>query len=114
MLAHAEPVTFLRAGERTDPYSGEVVADDWSAPVVALEDVAGVEPIASDEPLQDGRQSVITGYRLYLDHEAPVDPSWRVEVRGDVLAVQGRPARWRSPFTGWEAGTVVEARWVDG
>ena len=114
MLAHAEPVTFLRAGERTDPYSGEVVADDWSAPVVVLEDVAGVEPIASDEPVQDGRQAVIVGLRLYFDHPVWVEAEWRVQARGDVLHVQGRPARWRSPFTGWEAGTVVEARWVDG
>jgi hypothetical protein len=75
---------------------------------------AGVEPIASDEPAEDGRQAVIVGYRLYLPGTVAVDRSWRALVRGDLLPVDGRPAQWRNPFTGWEPGTVVQVGGVNG
>lgn len=44
-------------------------------------------------------------------------------VAGDVVSlpgdqaryqVHGRPARWRNPFTGWEAGTVARLKAVTG
>lgn len=108
MFAAGEPVTFLEAGAVENPYSGEFEKTDWDNPTTALEARAAVEPIASTEPLQDGRQAVIVGYRLYFDGEVTVDPSWRAVVRGDTCDVQGKPALWRNPFTGWTAGTVVQ------
>jgi hypothetical protein len=114
MFAFPEPVIFRAAGEVTDPYSGETVRTDWDSPDDMLTDAAGVEPIASDEPAEDGRQSVIVGYRLYFDHEVEVDRTWRVLVRGELLPVDGSPAVWRSPFTGWSAGTVVQCGRSDG
>ena len=114
MFAYGEAVQFISPTLVLNDYSGEVESEDWDTPIVELADSCGVEPIASDEPVQDGRQSVIVGYRLYFDHLVTVDREWRAVVRGDTLRVQGRPAGWRSPFTGWEAGTVVEVRWTDG
>ena len=70
MFAYAEPVTFYEAGTVSDPYSGED-GQDWDNPVPVLSAAAGVEPLASQEPLQDGRQAVIVGYRLYFDHILP-------------------------------------------
>jgi len=114
MFAHGERVTFKAAGARTDPYSGETIEDDWDHPVVALTASAGVEPLGSTEPTQDGRQSVIVGYRLYFDSLMAVDRLWRCEVRGELWPVAGRPAQWKSPLTGWEAGTVVQVGGTDG
>lgn len=114
MFAYGEAVQFISPTLVLNDYSGEVESEDWDNPFVELEGACGVEPIASNEPAEDGRQSVIVGYRLYFDRMVTVDREWRAVVRGDVLRVQGRPAGWRSPFTGWEAGTVVEVRWTDG
>lgn len=114
MFAYGEPVEFLEAGERSDPYSSETVKDDWGNPVTVLATAGGVEPIASSEPVQDGRQSVIVGFRLYLPGIVDINPAWRARVRGEVLQVDGLPAQWQSPFTGWEAGTVVQVGRTDG
>lgn len=114
MFAYGEPVSFISPTLVVDDYSTETDSEDWGSPVTELETTCGVEPIASEEPLQDGRQAVIVGYRLYFDHIVGVDPDWRCVVRGATLRVQGRPADWRSPFTGWAPGSVVEVRWTDG
>ena len=113
MFTYAEPVTFYEAGAVSDPYSGED-EQDWDNPVPVLSAAAGVEPLASQEPLQDGRQAVIVGYRLYFDSAVSVDRLWRCDVRGERWKVNGMPALWRNPFTGWEAGTVVQVGRTDG
>lgn len=110
---HGEPVDFLEAGTRADPYSGESVQDDWGNPVTVLSGSAAVEPIASDEPVQDGRQAVIVGYRLYFTEALSVDSSWRASVRGEVFNVDGKPAVWRNPW-GALTGTVVQVGRTSG
>lgn len=108
MFAFPEPVTFKAAGVKANPYEPDEPLEDWTNPTTALAEQAGVEPIASTEPAQDGRQSVIVGYRLYFDHVVSIDRLWRCEVRGETFPVAGRAAVWKSPLTGWEAGTVVQ------
>lgn len=110
---YGEIVQFLSGGTATDPYSGDTVYDDWDNPTTVLTLSGGIEPIASDEPLQDGRQSVIVGYRLYLPGAQAVMPWWRALVRGEVFNVDGRPAVWYNPFTGWSPGTVVQVGRTD-
>jgi hypothetical protein len=114
MFAYGETVTFQQAGSKANPYNPDEPVDDWDNPTTALVDQAGVEPLASTEPAQDGRQSVIVGYRLYFDHIVSVDRLWRCVVRGEAFPVAGRPAVWKSPLTGWEAGTVVQVGGTDG
>ena len=110
-----EAVTFVEAGTRTDPYSQETVKDDWGNPVPVLTRLMLVEPMASTEPLQDGRQAVIVGYRLYLPAErVTVDPSWRAVVRGETWPVAGRGAEWGWGFTEGDAGSVVQVGGTDG
>jgi len=114
MFAYPESVVFKAAGTKPNPYNPDETLEDWGNPTDALTTGAGVEPIASTEPAEDGRQSVIVGYRLYFDHVVSVDRAWRCEVRGELWPVAGRPAVWRSPLTGWEAGTVVQVGGEDG
>lgn len=114
MFAYGETVAFYEAGERVDPYSGATVKDDWDHPVLMLEETAAVAPAGSTEVLVDYGHPVDWDYDLIFDHLVTVDRLWRVSVRGDLLRVNGRPAQWRSPFTGWEAGTVVRAGGSDG
>lgn len=108
-----ETVYVLTAGTTTDPYSNET-AEDWSAASeVAVEGVA-VEPRPSQEPVQDARNAVTSGYTLYMPAGTSIDARSRVTVRGAVFEVLGEPAVWRSPFTGWEPGVVVQVGRVEG
>lgn len=108
-----ETVSVVTAGEATDPYSGEPVAD-WDSATFA--DVTGVavEPRPSQEPAQDARNAVISGFTLYFPAGAAIDAGNRVIVRGRTYSVLGEPAVWRNPFTGWEPGMVVQVERTEG
>lgn len=98
-----ETVTILTAGTVSDPYSGENV-EDWSTPVERdVVTLAPAEPRPSDEPQQDARNSVTSGFTLYLPDGDPIARTDRVRVRGSVYPVQGEPADWMN------AGVVVQA-----
>lgn len=107
MFPFGEPVDVLTAGTTIDPYSGEQVAD-WDNATEATVSGIAVEPRPSSEPVQDARNAVTSGYTLYGFPRGSVTAANRVRVRGEVYDVLGDPADWRSPFTGWEPGLVVQ------
>lgn len=103
-----ETVTRLRAGTVTDPYSG-VAVPDWTTPASAdITTLAPAEPRPSDEPVQNARNAVVSGWTLYLPESADVTAADRVRVRGVVHSVLGAPASWRG------AGLVVQCGLVEG
>lgn len=112
-FAHGETVTVVTAGTKADPYSGET-APDWD--VATFADVAGVavEPRPSQEPVQDARNAVVSGFTLYFPAGAAIAADNRVIVRGGTYEVLGEPAVWKSPFTGWEPGIVVQVERTEG
>ncbi len=114
MFPHGESVEILTAGTTVDPYSGEP-SESWAAMDVTevVVDGVGVEPRASSEPLQDARNSVTSGFTLYLP-EVPLTSKQRVRVRGLVYNILGEPAVWRNPFTGWAPGLVVQVDRTEG
>jgi hypothetical protein len=114
MMAFGELVRFYAPGNRTDPYSGETVADDWNNPQQTLMALCGVEPVGSDEPPDTARQAVITGFRLYVDSMDSISPDWRASVRGTMMQIKGFPAQWVNPFTGWVAGQVMAVEVING
>lgn len=102
-----ETVTVLTAGTVVDPYSNEA-AEDWKAATGRdVTTVAPLEPRPSDEPAQDARNSVTSGWTLYLPAGDPITRSNRVRVRGEVYPVQGQPADWG-------VGVVVQAFRTEG
>jgi hypothetical protein len=103
-----ETVVLLTAATATDPYSGETVAD-WSLTPVetTLETAWPPEPRPSDEPVQDARNAVVSGFTLYFDSWPAVTPQNRMRVRDRVYDVLGEPAEWRWP-SGEVAGSVVQ------
>lgn len=113
------PVSFVRAGDRTDRTSGRTVRDDWTNPVTVLANLsAGVAPASSDEPLQDGRTAVATALDLIFQETLMVDRLWRARIAQGpyegTWKIEGRPAVWEHPMTGWKAGTVVRVDLSDG
>lgn len=113
-MIHGETITRLRGTAAEDPYSGEDDDIDWDDPDELELDGWGVDDSKSGEPLEDARQAVVTDFVLYRDESADVLPGDRVVVRGVTCNVVGRPATWRNPYTGWEAGFVVRANIVEG
>lgn len=107
----AETVTRQRPSSSTDVYNNTV--DDWTTPTETVLTVRGVEPVSSSED-NDGRQAVITGYRVYLDSAVDVLSGDRVVMRGDTYEVDGAPADWRSPRDSGVGGVVVALKKFTG
>lgn len=110
---YGELVEVLAATTSTDEYHNEV--EDWTDPETVDSDPrAGVEPRPSTFENTDSRNAITDGYTLYLRPGVTVTALNRVRVRGEIWQVQGPPAVWRSPLTGWEPGVVVQVGRVDG
>jgi hypothetical protein len=112
---YGETVTVLTAATKPDPYSGEDVPT-WSLPPASSVTVDGVavEPRPSNEPVQDARNAIVDGFTLYLPPDVEVSARSRVVVRGGTYDVLGEPAVWRSYFTGWSPGVVLQVQRVQG
>jgi hypothetical protein len=105
---NGETVVVLTAGTSVDPYSGDSV-EDWSSPTErSVVTLAPAEPRPSQEPVQDARNSVVSGWTLYLPAGDPITERNRVRVRGEDYPVQGQPADWMG------AGVVVQAYRTEG
>jgi hypothetical protein len=113
MFPYGEAVEVLTAGQIEDPYSGEPTVS-WDTPTTVTVPGCGVEPRPSTEPVQDARNAIVSGFTLYLPPDVAVSAGSRVRVRGQVHEVLGEPAVWRSPFTGWAPGVVVQTQRVEG
>lgn len=111
---HGETVTRLRRYAETDPYSGEVEEVSWED-AYELE-VAGCafNPGVSSEPLEVGRNAVITRPEVYAPAGSDILAGDRLVVRDLTYEVAGDVADFRSPFTGWQPGIVVRLERVDG
>lgn len=111
---HGITVTRLRAASEIDPYSQEAVETDWTSP--ASLDIPGCafNPGRSAEPTQDARNAVITQPEVYAPFGSDVLSGDRLVVHGDTYDVDGKPAAWQSPFTGWEPGLVITLKEVEG
>jgi hypothetical protein len=72
-----------------------------------------VAPRQAGEQIGQGRIAVTSGLTLYVPPGPDILPSDRIEVRGVVYEVEGEPAEWRSPFTGWEPGREVQLTRVE-
>lgn len=107
-----ETIAVLTAGSVADPYSGgstdawELAAgQEWETEPseVNVTTLAPAEPRPSQEPVEDARNSVTSGWTLYLPTGTAITSRNRVRVRGLVYPVQGEPADWLG------AGIVVQA-----
>lgn len=118
MFAYGETVTRLRRLTWADPYSGEVSPRPWDdeghePDALPIADCA-FNPGGSAEVAADGRQIVTTTPTVYAPIDADVKAGDRLVARGVVYDVDGNPAAWRNPFTGWEAGLAVTLELVEG
>jgi hypothetical protein len=87
---------------------------DWSPPTSLAIPGCAVADGGSLEPLQDARNAVDSDFDVLAPYGSDVLAGDRVVIRGLTCEVVGRPFDWRSPFTGWEPGTVVRATIREG
>jgi hypothetical protein len=114
MFPHGETVTRQRGVMVTDPYSGQATSLDWTTPTTLSIPGCGFNPGSSSEPVQDGRNAVITKPEVYAPAGMDVLAGDRLVVRGVTYEVSGRPQAWVSPFTGWAPGLVIVLDLVEG
>jgi hypothetical protein len=73
------------------------------------------DPGGTVESFEPGRDVVTTSPRVFVPSGAgSVSSRDRVTVRGKLYAVQGDPAVFTNPFTGWTPATVVNLERVAG
>lgn len=109
-MNHGETVTRIRPAAASDPYSGEDTELDWAS--ATSTDLPGfaVAPGGFVENEDPDRSSVDIAFTLYGPYAADIEPLDRIVVRGLTCEVSGKRQDWRNPFTGNEAGCVVEVR----
>ena len=112
MFPFGETIQVLSASTTTDRYSNTV--ENWATPSEVEVDGVGVEPRPSSEDHRDARNAVTSGFTLYVPAGTAVTAKNRIRVRGDVYEVDGEPAEWRNPFTGWQPGLVVQTKRMEG
>lgn len=112
MFGFGETVQVLSSSSTTDAYNNTV--EDWTTPTETPVEDVGVEPRPSTEDNRDARNAVTSGFTLYMPAGSVVTAKNRIRVRGDDYAVDGEPAEWRNPFTGWEPGLVVQTKRMEG
>lgn len=107
-----EPVT-----RRRQQQTGE---DRYGNPVYGLVDTvlperAAFDPGGSREPVEVGRTQTVTTPKLFFPKAYPdLNETDQVVVRGEVFAIEGNPADWKSPFGSDVGGLVVELKKAEG
>lgn len=114
MFAHGETGTRLRPFTALDPYSEEDITEDWSTPYALTIPGLAFNPGSSNEPSEVGRNSVVTQPEVYAPVGVDILASDRLTIRGKTYLVDGNPAEWVNPFTGWPAGVVIKLKDVEG
>lgn len=89
-----------------DPVAGSVRVDRYRRVALA--------PVTSTESDDRGRAGVIVGWAAYFPAGARVSEDSTVEIGGQMYEVEGLPAEWSSPFTGWTPGVQVDLRRAEG
>lgn len=118
MFAYGETAIRLRRLKWSDPYSGVESDRPWDdeghePDALPVEHVA-FNPGGSAEVSADGRSIITTKPTAYAPVGADVKVGDRLVIRGVAYDVDGNPAEWINPFTGWAAGVAIPLELVEG
>ncbi len=105
-FAYGETVTVVPGSIGSDN-SGDPVPDTRLEHAIAG---CSIAPRYSTEPTVRGRQGVIVGLTVYAPAGSDILSTDSLRVRGEDYVVDGHPAEWRSPFSGWAPGMEVAVR----
>lgn len=116
--AYTETVDVLSPVMSSSPYSSELV-EDWTTPTArTVYNVPVYAGTASETPAPSAPQQAVDILTAILPYGDPVKKTDRLKVRtgphAGTYGIDGRPAHWRTPWTGWEAGCEVRLKEVSG
>lgn len=111
-LPFGETITVTRPGAAGSTF------DDLGNPIPAAATTftisgVGVAPLTPQESAELWGPENTGGFTLYLPYGTSLQSTDVVTIRGESgFQVQGdaRLTQWRSPFTGWQAGSVAIVR----
>jgi hypothetical protein len=73
-----------------------------------------VAPRESENIDQRGRAGVIVGLTLLTPYDADLERTDLLEVDADLYEIEGDVGAYKSPLSGWEAGTSTALRRAQG
>jgi len=82
-----------------DPVSGTTTSTNITGCAVA--------PRYSSEPVERGRNGVIVGLSVYAPAGSDIVYTDTITVDSVDYRIEGQPASWTNPFTGWAPGVEV-------
>lgn len=104
-FAYGQTVTVSR------PKPRDAHGDPTGEPATHQVEGVGVGPRFASEADGRARDGSVEGVALYGPYELDIRNGDQVVIDDGPYAgtwrVDGEPAHWRNPFTGWEAGTVA-------
>jgi hypothetical protein len=108
-----EPVVFQARVVGVEDSHGNPI-ESFAAPVTV--EGCAFDPGGSIETMEPGREAVVSRPRVFVPpgNLAGVTARSLATVRGLLYRVDGDPADFRSPFTGWEPGIVVNLERAGG
>ncbi len=114
MFPYGITVTRQRGTAVLDPYSGEETGISWADPDEIEVEGCAFNPGGSTEPVEVGRAAVVSKPTVYAPFGADIRAKDRLKIGDTTYDVDGRPAPFKNPFTGWEPGLVVTLKDVEG
>lgn len=102
-----QTVTRQRPGSTTDRYGNTVTT--WPGATITI-DGCMVAPDVAAENNALGRQGVLVGWTLYRRQDADIEALDRIVTSDGTFEVDGEPARWSSPHSGFQGITVALRR----
>jgi len=113
MLASGDTVTVKRPAkrDRTGDRTAPPVPHQIQGCAIAPETGSSAASSSTDTDAQ--RATVVSWRYLYCPAGADIEIGDAVILpSGRTFLVEGEPAEWKSPFTGWQPGIVVRLRGV--
>lgn len=104
---HGETVTVIRNGGR-DRFGDHQPVREFTVDGCGVNWNTSTESIYANKAVTRS-ETVTSNVIVYMPVGADVRSTDRIRLHdGSLWRVNGRPARWKSPFTGGEAGLVVQ------
>lgn len=104
MFPFGESVTVQARVVGSDDSHGNPI-ETFAAPVTV--DGCAFDPGGSVETLEPGREAVVSRPRVFMPAGTVVTARSILTVRGLLYRVDGDPADWVNPLTGWAPGVVA-------
>lgn len=103
-FAYGTAVTVRRGSPGGFNAYGDPVSGSTTDTVVAG---CAVAPRYSTEPTERGRQGVVVGLTVYAPAGTDIVSTDRILIAGVEYTIDGQPAEWSHPMTGWAPGLEV-------